>query len=152
MKSTIKLVRCPKWLFVNFNILEFECRAEWGCQRHNISSCPNMIIETAPKSNKQKFCFAWLDLKHIKLTENWPLFLQWLRKKDSLTQWMDLISFLLLCLEKSYVKRFVCYQNLSTFLHASIEKDLDCWYSPETFVFRSGIQTRHSSLQDQKNY
>ena len=27
------LVRCPKWLFEKFNILEFKRGAEWGCQK-----------------------------------------------------------------------------------------------------------------------
>ena len=29
----LALVRCPKWLFDKFNILEFKRGAEWGCQR-----------------------------------------------------------------------------------------------------------------------
>ena len=63
------LVRCPKWLFDKFNILEFERGAEWGCQRHGFPGYSkfnllaqfistqmciwDMILEIAPKSNKK---------------------------------------------------------------------------------------------------
>ena len=56
----IKLVRCPKWLFDKFNILEFKRGAEWGCQRlrnyfHNLKCVWRSFYRVHENAKRPKF-------------------------------------------------------------------------------------------------